>query len=62
LRLGVSRLHSLAPRFSPAPPSTLSEGPLTLLLLSALVLLLISMAGTAWALRRTKIAGALTHS
>jgi ABC-2 type transport system permease protein len=36
--------------------------PLTVLLLSALVLLPSSMAVFAWALRRTKITGTLTHS
>ena len=36
--------------------------PLTVLLLSAAVLLPISMGVFAWALRRTKITGTLTHS
>jgi ABC-2 type transport system permease protein len=36
--------------------------PLTVLLLSALLLLPVSMAVFAWALRRTKITGTLTHS
>jgi ABC-2 type transport system permease protein len=36
--------------------------PLTILLLSALLLLPVSMAAFAWALRRTKITGTLTHS